>query len=511
MTPERLRPEVVLSPAGVRAIDARLERAGLLDLAMEEAGRAAADAIQLFFPVGQVLLLAGSGANGGDALVAARHLHALGRAVTVLALPSQHPLTRLNRRRLKAVGVEVGRLSAAPLHRALRASQGVVDGLLGTGFRPPLRPALQELVRLVNASGQPVIALDLPTGLDAGSAAVTGEPVQASVTVTFSGMKPALLYGPAAHHAGQVQLVDLRLPPSWALAEALATRPAAAEVARLLPVRFADAHKGTAGHVWVIGGHPGTVGAAALAGWAALRSGAGLVTVHSEAPVPLVTPELMIRQHVSLLEALRDTAPASRPQALCVGMGLGPQAEDTARLVLAWQRPTVLDADALQPSLAGAGHAQCIWTPHPGEAARLLGTDTTDVTRDPIQAARALQERLGGVVILKGGPSTIAAPDGIRVSRGGHPGMASAGMGDTLSGVLAALLGQGLSAGEAALAGTALHARAGELAGQQHGYGLSATDVIEQLGRAWQSLVLADNTAPTPKGRHNSIEGNVTK
>lgn len=492
-------PEPVLSPAGVKAVDARLEKAGLLDLAMEEAGRAGADTVQQFFPVGRVLLLAGGGANGGDALVAARHLHALGRGVTVLALPDKHPLTRLNRRRLKAVGVPVQALTVAALRRSLRNSQVVVDGLLGTEFTPPLRPALQELVALVNglvnSSGRPVVALDLPTGLDARASSVAGEPVQATVTVTFSGLKPALVYGPAAHHAGQVILADLRLPPGWALSEALALRPTTAELTALLPVRFADAHKGTAGNVWVIGGHPGTVGAAALAGWAALRTGAGLVTVHSEAQVPLVTPELMIRQHPSLLEALKDTPAAKRPDALCVGMGLGPHAVQVARQVLTWRLPTVLDADALHPELAGHGHTHCLWTPHPGEAARLLGTSTTDVTRDPIQAARALQERLGSVVVLKGGPSTIATPDGIFVSRGGHPGMASAGMGDTLSGILAALLAQGLRTEQAALAGVTLHARAGELAGAQHGYGLTATDLISQLGSAWETL--KHPTSPT--------------
>ena len=150
-----------------------------------------------------------------------------------------------------------------------------------------------------------------------------------------------------------------------------------------------------------------------------------------------------------------------------------------------------LDADALQPELAGHGHTACIWTPHPGEAARLLGTRTQDVTRDPLSAARALQQRLSGVVVLKGGPSVVAYPGGLSVSRGGHPGMASGGMGDTLSGILAALLGQGLSARDAAVTGVRLHARAGERAAQVHGYGLSASDVAQELGGAWQDLSAA--------------------
>uniref|UniRef100_UPI0025BDA06A NAD(P)H-hydrate dehydratase n=1 Tax=Deinococcus sp. TaxID=47478 RepID=UPI0025BDA06A len=272
-------------------------------------------------------------------------------------------------------------------------------------------------------------------------------------------------------------------------AQAAAEQPTDAQVAALLPVRRADAHKGTAGRVWIVGGHPGTVGAAGMAGVGALRAGAGLVTVHSAAGVPLLMPELMIHRHADLRAALLGTPEPGRPDALAVGMGLGPGAADLARELLRWQRPTVLDADALHGELAGHGHAACIWTPHPGEAARMLGTDVRDVTRDPLSAARALQQRLGGAVVLKGGPSVVAYPAGLSVSRGGHPGMASGGMGDTLSGILAALLGQGLSARDAAVTGVRLHARAGERAAQAHGYGLSASDVAQELGGAWQDLV----------------------
>ena len=157
-------------------------------------------------------------------------------------------------------------------------------------------------------------------------------------------------------------------------------------------------------------------------------------------------------------------------------------------MALAWKLPTVIDADALQPELRGAGHDQVVWTPHPGEAARMLGVKTSEIVADPLAAAQELQRRYGGVVVLKGGPSTLATPDGLLVARGGHPGMASAGMGDTLSGVIAALLAQGLSTAHAALCGVRLHSRAGELAGAKHGYGLSASDLSAELGAAWNSL-----------------------
>ncbi len=455
---------------------------------METAGRAVADDLQQHFPVGRVLLLAGSGANGGDALVAARHLRALGREVEVLAQPAKHPLTRLNRKRLSAFGVKPGALSPVRLRRALDVAAVVVDGLLGTGFAPPLRPALREVVQLINASGLPVLSIDLPSGLDAQSAALPDVTVRAARTLTLGGLKPALLYGPAAHAAGTVEVAGLRVPGAWIVTDALALRLSDAEIARKLPIRFADAHKGTAGRVWILGGAPGTLGAPALAGLGALRTGAGLVTIYSGAEVPLITPELMAHQ-VEVLTL--DTQ--KKPDAVAVGMGLGAQAEAAARMVLGWGVPTVVDADALQAGLAGAGHAQVIWTPHPGEAARLLGCAAHEITRDPLAAARQMQQMFGGVVVLKGGPSTIATSQALFVTRGGHPGMAAAGMGDTLSGVLAALLGQGLSAEDAALTGVRLHARAGELAGKQRGYGLTASDVSNELGAAWLSLIAALN------------------
>ena len=489
-------PEFVLDAPGIRALDAELDSAGLLDPAMEQAGYAVARAAQAQFPVGQVLLLAGGGANGGDAYVAARFLHAWGRELALLALPVRHPLTRRNRDRLRALGIVAAPLTPASLKRALQASPAlVIDGLLGTGFVPPLRPALAELTGLLNAARLPVLAIDLPSGLEAGVASLPEACVRASITVTFAGIKPALLYGPAAHAAGRVEVAGLGLPPAWIARHALASRPLDAEVAAELPVRFPDAHKGTAGSVWIVGGHPGTLGAALLSGLGALRAGAGLVTLHTEsaelAALALThTPELMTRQHPSLaaLDAL-VRGEGRPPSAVALGMGLGPQAAQWARMALAWGLPTVLDADALQPELAGLGQGPLIWTPHPGEAARLLGLATADITRDPVSAARALQGRLGGVVVLKGGPSTIASAQGIEVARGGHPGMATAGMGDTLSGILAALLGQGLSAPVAARCGVRLHARAGELAGARHGYGLIASDVSAELGAAWRSLL----------------------
>ncbi|MFD1730307.1 NAD(P)H-hydrate epimerase [Deinococcus malanensis] len=357
-------PAYVLTAAQAAAVDRRLESAGLLDLAMEEAGAAVAGEVQQQVPAGRVLLLAGTGANGGDALVAARHLYVQGREVEVLALPARHRLTQLNRRRLQAVGVQCRPLRPAALHRSAQDAAVLVDGLLGTGFAPPLRAPLDELIHIINAAHCPVLSIDIPSGLDAHSAQAAGLSVHAHRTVTLMGWKPALMFGEAAARAGAVTLVALTVPAPWVQEQALAVRPSDREVGAMLPVRRNDAHKGTAGHVWVLGGHPGTVGAASLAGAGALRAGAGLVTVHSTADVPLVMPELMMHRHEAWDAAFRSFG-TRRPDAVAVGMGLGPDAARVAREVLAWNIPTVLDADALQPELTGLGHDLCVWTPIP--------------------------------------------------------------------------------------------------------------------------------------------------
>ncbi len=479
----------LFTAGGVRALDAELERLGLLATSMELVGRGVAAALHRHFPSGRVLVLAGGGANGGDALVAARHLSAWGRDVAVLALPSTHPLTRQVRAQLEALSawaaVPLNEPTRETLDGALRDADVVLDGLTGTGLRPPLRAPLSDMVEAVNASGLPVVSIDLPSGLDADTAEAPEVSIRARLTCAPSGTKTALLFGPASARAGDVEVVPLDVPEALLAAYAHARFFSALDAARALPVRERGDHKGTAGRVWIVGGHPGTAGAPALSGLGALKSGAGLVTVYSEADVPLVLPELMSHRLPDLSALAQEHA---RPDALALGMGLGPKAADLARMALSWALPTVLDADALQPELAGAGHDAVVWTPHPGEAARLLHQRTPDITRDPIAAARALQTRYGGTVVLKGGPSVVAAADGVTIAVGGNPGMGTAGMGDLLSGVIASLMGQGLPAPLAARAGVNLHAHAGDLAAQRHGYGLTASDVLADLGAAWLSL-----------------------
>lgn len=483
--------EPILTQRGIQRLDQRLDRTGLLELAMEEAGRAVADAAYALKPEGHILLLAGGGANGGDALVAARHLLALGCSVEVLALSSKHQLTRLQVPRLEALGLTLQPLVLNELNSALERADLVVDGLFGIGFKPPFRGELGQVIQRVNQSKKEVLAIDLPSGLSSEQSDLSGEMpiIQAKQTVTLSGLKPVLLFGKGVQVAGQIQLARLRLPVAWVREEACAVRPAFAQLAKWLPQRGHDAHKGIAGRVWIIGGQPGMVGAPALAGLGALRAGAGLVTVYSSAQVPLITPELMIEQHEDLQATLlKRLKSSSKPYAMAIGMGLGRQAALLAVMLLKSKLPLVIDADALQPQLAGLGHEHTIWTPHLGEAARLLDCSIQYIQKDPIQAAQQIQKQFGGVVVLKGAPSVVVSAKQTWVSRGGHPGMASAGMGDTLAGLIAAFCGQGLSAERAAVVGVHLHALAGEKAAKQYGNGLLASDVSEALGGAWLGL-----------------------
>lgn len=469
----------VFTAGGVRALDADLARAGLLELTMELAGARVAEALNERFPEGTVLVLAGGGANGGDAYVSARHLHAAGREVRVLALPTNHDLARAMRGRLEPF-VMVNDLTPESLAAALPECAVVLDGLLGTGFEPPLRPELAQLVGALNAAHKRVVSVDLPSGLNADAAGDQPGHVRADLVLALVGLKPALLFGDVA----EVQALDLGVPPGPLERHARAWTTGVAELRDLLPTRKRGAHKGDAGKLYVLGGQAGYTGAPAMTALAALRTGAGLIMLYSRAAIPGHPLEAMAHR----LDNWDTLEELPRPDALAVGMGLREDGEPVARRVLAWQLPTVLDADALQPALVGAGHEQVVWTPHPGEAARLLQTEVGEITRDPLTAAERLRADFGGSVVLKGGPTVVATPDGLRVCPFGNPGMASGGMGDVLSGVIAALLGQGLEAGRAAVAGVTLHALAGDRVARRLGYGLSATDVAQELAATWNDL-----------------------
>lgn len=460
---------------------------------MARAGEAAAAlALQLVPQQGKdVLVLAGPGNNGGDAYEVAARLKAAFLRVAVVSPADAAKLPPDAAEALRKWQAAGGETLATPPEG--RRWSLVVDGLFGIGLTRAPEGAYVQLIDYANAQSCPVLALDIPSGLASDSGRVLGRAVRATHTLSFIALKPGLLTLDGPDHCGALQVASLDLdvrsllaPKGW-IAEP-------ATMGWVLKQRPREFHKGQAGSLGILGGAAGMVGAALLAGRAALRLGAGRVYVglldHQAPDVDPVAPELMLRHPDDALGQSLDT--------IIVGPGLGQseRAETLVGAVLASDMPCVLDADALNiladdsdlRTACARRRADTLVTPHPGEAARLLQTRVADVQADRLAAARALAERLNAHVVLKGNGSVLFARDGHWfINTAGNPGMASAGMGDTLSGFLGALLAQGYS-GEAALVlGVHLHGAAADaLVAQGVGpVGLTAGELIEPARALW--------------------------
>ncbi len=432
-----------------------------------------------------IVVLCGAGNNGGDGYVLARLAREAGFSAEVIALaePSGQGDAARACADWRASGSTI-----LPASTDLPGADVYVDALFGTGLARPVDGAASQLIERLNASRRPVLALDVPSGVDADSGSVLGIAVRATATITFVGHKRGLFTGAAADHCGDLILDALGLPEAlYTLCAADAHLIDARAMMRWLPARPHDAHKGALGHVLALGGDHGMGGAIRLAGEAALRVGAGLVSVATRAEhvsaLNAARPELMAHgvADAAALEPLLQ-----RASVIALGPGLGQS--DWSRALwhsaLATGKSTVLDADALN-LLAHAPlslPANCVLTPHPGEAARLLGCDTTQIAHDRFAAVRAIAKRHAAVVVLKGAGSLIASPAGeVGVCPWGNPGMASGGMGDVLTGVIAGLLAQGLDAWRAACLGVGLHAQAGDVAAQSGPAGMLASDLFKPL------------------------------
>lgn len=425
----------------------------------------------------------GPGNNGGDGFLLALRARAAGREVRVFAAPGPG---RGDARQARRAWLDAGGgVDPLPAAAPLLAADLHVDALFGSGLNRALAGAPARVVELLNASAAPVLAIDVPSGLDADTGACPGPAVHAAATLCLVAWKRGLFTRAARDHCGALALAPLDLP------EALHAG-ASADAHLLAPAQLAprrrDSHKGRFGHLLVLGGDTGFGGAVRLAGEAALRCGAGRVSVITRpehvGALLAARPELMVRGSAAgrIPEALLRGA-----DVLAVGPGLGRDAWGSALLApaLAAAQPLVLDADALNLLAAGpmrfAGRA-VVLTPHPGEAARLLGTDVATVQADRFAAARALADQFAAVIVLKGAGTIIARPEGAAaVCPWGNPAMATAGMGDVLTGVIAALLAQGLDAWTAACIGTGWHARAGDAAAAGAERGLLAGDLFAPL------------------------------
>ena len=484
-------PMPLFTAAQVRAIDARAiatfgdEGATL----MRRAGAAAWRRLRARWPEQQhVLVACGRGNNGGDGWVLARLAREAGVDVEVVHLTGEiiTAVARTMRDEALAAGV---RARVFDPQLVLPPAGLLVDAVLGIGLRRAPEGEAAALIEALRVHGAPVLALDLPSGLDADTGHAPGACVRAALTVSFIAAKRGLYTGMAPDLAGEVVVETLDVDPALIDADAHAVHALTrADLRAVLPPRAATAHKGTAGHVLAIGGDTGFGGAVRLAAEAAARSGAGLVSVATRpanvAAILGARPELMVQgvDAVASLEVL-----LARASVLAVGPGLG-QGDWGAMLLaaaLATGKPCVLDADALN-LIARAPRALppgCVLTPHPGEAARLLGTNVPTVQADRFAAAIALAQRHGAVAVLKGAGTVLATPHGaLALCPVAEPGMASGGMGDVLTGVIAALLAQGLDAWHAAQAGVLAHALAASSAARRGGArGLLASDVIAAL------------------------------
>jgi len=450
----------IYTTADIRRIE---QAAGNMPL-MERAGAATAELAAKLCVGKDVLVLAGPGNNGGDARIAAELLKQ--RFFRVTVSEKELPPT-------KEWGL-------------------VVDGLFGIGLTRPVEGAYAELVDYVNRQGCPVLAIDIPSGIQSDTGRVLGRAVRATHTITFIALKPGLLTLDGPDHCGEVSVDELGLE----------LQPASAWVADpalfkgTLKQRPRNFHKGMAGSLAVIGGAAGMTGAALLAGRAALKLGAGRVYVgllEDNAPsVDLVAPELMLRHP--------DDALGEDLDALVVGPGLGQgeRAETLVGAALASDIPCVLDADALNllaqnedlRKACARRTAETLLTPHPAEAARLLGSSVSTVQEDRVKAARLLAENLNAHTVLKGNGSVVVARDGHWfINTSGNSGMASAGMGDVLSGLLGALLAQRYTGETALVLGVHLHGAAGDALGGL--VGLTAGELIDSSRRIWNSWLNA--------------------
>jgi NAD(P)H-hydrate epimerase len=506
----------IVSAEEMRAIDrVTSQRFGVPSLTlMENAGSAVAEFVQSHYPSKRVGVICGKGNNGGDGFVVARKLHDAGREVRILLLaePSEIRGDAAEMLRRLPASPAVARSHEELMHEPARAvfeSELLVDAILGTGFKPPVRGVYAEAIARMNACPAVVIAVDIPSGADADvMGEQTGAVVRADAVVTFTAPRPAQVFG--ALTAGPTVVAPIGSPDDAIVSSLQLNLITARDLVSWVAPRAPDSNKGSFGHVLVVGGSVGKAGSVAMAGMAALRAGAGLSTVATPKSVlPTVAgfhPELMT-------EPLEETeagtiskralgyghldALAKGKTVLAVGPGISRHAE-TAEVVRAivkkYRQPMVVDADGLNAfeGCAGElnGHARSlVITPHPGEMARLIGSDAAAVQRDRLNIPRDFAREHNLIVVLKGHRTLIAAPDGmIWVNSTGNPGMATGGTGDILTGMTAGFIAQNPEqALEASCVAVHLHGLAGDAACATIGqHSLVATDLLKFLPEAFR-------------------------
>ena len=486
---------------------------------MENAAAAIAFEMERFFDGLEgvrVGIICGKGNNGGDGLALARRLRIRGLPVRVALLAPYASLKNeagLNLSILRKTDVEIiPNASTSAIAEIVDWSDVLVDAMLGVGLSTPLKGNYAFTAELMNIAGRPVVAVDIPTGINADSGEVMGTAVRADLTVTMALPKRGLFLYPGAAHSGVLRVADIGIPPEVLEAEnipvSLLDRTM---VAGVMGERDRDAHKGDFGHLLVIAGSLGKTGAAAMAAKGALRSGAGLVSVAAPfSLVPIIQQQVAEAMCVPAGESIDGTIgigseeellkASGRMDACAIGPGLSTHHETVQVVKNLIQRiavPMVIDADGLNAligslDILARAKAPVVLTPHPGEMARLMGISTNDVEQDRIGMAQGFAEEYGVTVVLKGAGTVIATPYGeVFINSTGNPGMATGGTGDVLSGMIGSLLAQGYGPTQAACLAVHLHGLAGDLAAGEKGEaGMIAGDLIEKIPAAIKQMMV---------------------
>jgi len=491
---------------------------------METAGRACADYIDADYGFGikkSAVIVAGKGNNGGDGYVIARSLLRKGWTVSVFVIAERKCIAGDAEKNLSLLDPllvqycpEPGDLF--PFQRDFYGATVIVDALFGIGLSKDVTGLYAEAVEIMNSSGRPVVAVDIPSGVDASTGRVLGVAVKAAMTVTFAFAKLGHVVYPGRACTGKLVLVDIGLPEDVTAEVECFTYLTAESVYPLLKYRDRCGHKGSYGHCLIIAGSTGKTGAAALSANTAVRAGAGLVTLAVPASLNAIlevkTTEAMTlpledagKGHLAEENLAAILESACGKDAVALGPGIS-TTTDTAALVRWFVRdctvPLVLDADALN-ALAGnvsilleKKSPAIVLTPHPGEMSRLTGLSIASIEAGRIAAARDFAVQYGVYLVLKGAGTIVAAPDGaIAINGSGNPGMASGGMGDVLTGIIVALIGQGYSILDACRLGVFLHGKAADLVAREKGeIGITASDVSERVPFAYKSIREAIDT-----------------
>jgi hydroxyethylthiazole kinase-like uncharacterized protein yjeF len=482
---------------------------------MENAAAAVMTAMEKFFDGldgVRVGILCGKGNNGGDGLALARRLRIKGVPVRVALLASFDAIkgdAQKNLSILRKMDVEiVQNASPRSLADVVAWSEVIVDALLGIGLSSPLKGAFARAVDLVNTSGNPVVAIDIPTGIDADTGMVMGSAIRADLTVTMAFLKFGLVLYPGAEYAGAVRVADIGIPSEVADEERISASLLDKDAVRgLVTSRPPDAHKGDFGHLMVVAGSPGKAGAAILAAKGALRTGAGLVSVATPINlVPIIQAQVAEAMCIPSAESVDGTLGIGSEEELLRAIGtksaciIGPGLSTHYETVQAVRNliprltvPAVVDADGLNALVGFTGlltrvKTPIVLTPHPGEMGRLLGISSDDVQKDRIASASTFARKHNVTVVLKGAATVVATPHGwVFINSTGNPGMATGGTGDVLTGMIGSLLAQGYSVSQAACLGVYLHGLAGDRAAQDKGEpAMIAGDLIEKIPQAFK-------------------------